>query len=330
MSNIRTHYDVLNVSRNASIEVIRAAYKTLSQKYHPDKFQSEVDKQKANRIMFMLNDAYQVLSDPLQRFEYDNWIAEQEKQQAISQNNGKTITVNLDYGSIASIANRSSKKFSNSLQSTWLGFSSFLRRFIRELSITLLKMAIPLIIVGLCIFMLINFFDKSPEPVTTSVTSEPIITPSVVEPVSPNNTDESSNKKLHRKAPNGQPFPDRPTYVKGYPKLNTDGLSTITVENTQNTSDIFGKLIYLDNGQPQAVRHFFIPAGGGFIMRDVAKGNYDIRYKDLDNGDIAKSEPFEVQEFDDGTGTQFSNITMTLYKVANGNMRTTQISESEF
>ena len=107
-------------------------------------------------------------------------------------------------------------------------------------------------------------------------------------------------------------------------------LSCTQVDNTQNSSDIFGKLIYLDNGNSQAVRYFFIPAHGGFILRDVTAGNYDIRYKDLSDGQIAKSEPFEAQEIEDETGKQFSNITMTLYKVANGNMQTTPISESEF
>ena len=37
MGKIHTHYDNLKVARGAPQEVIRAAYKALSQKYHPDK-----------------------------------------------------------------------------------------------------------------------------------------------------------------------------------------------------------------------------------------------------------------------------------------------------
>lgn len=37
MKKIHTHYDNLKVARIAPPEVIRAAYRTLSQKYHPDK-----------------------------------------------------------------------------------------------------------------------------------------------------------------------------------------------------------------------------------------------------------------------------------------------------
>ena len=36
MAKIRTHYDNLKVARDAPIEVIRAAYKSLCMKYHPD------------------------------------------------------------------------------------------------------------------------------------------------------------------------------------------------------------------------------------------------------------------------------------------------------
>jgi curved DNA-binding protein CbpA len=61
MAKIHTHYDNLKVSRLAPQEVIRAAYKALSQKYHPDKNPGD---EKAARIMAILNSAYNTLSDP--------------------------------------------------------------------------------------------------------------------------------------------------------------------------------------------------------------------------------------------------------------------------
>ncbi|MBV8157565.1 MAG: J domain-containing protein, partial [Dyella sp.] len=76
---MHTHYDNLKVSRDAPSEVIRAAYKSLSQKYHPDR---HADSEQANRIMRLLNVAYEVLSDPVKRAEHDQWIAAQEKQEA--------------------------------------------------------------------------------------------------------------------------------------------------------------------------------------------------------------------------------------------------------
>lgn len=69
---IRTHYDNLQVARNASEVVIRAAYKSLAQKNHPDKFDGRRDE--AERIMKILNEAYAVLSDPARRKLHNEWI----------------------------------------------------------------------------------------------------------------------------------------------------------------------------------------------------------------------------------------------------------------
>lgn len=80
MARIHTHYDNLKVARNAPPEVIRAAYKTLSQKYHPDRNPNSPN---AKRIIQIINTAYEVLSDPVKRREHDEWItrAESEEQQ---------------------------------------------------------------------------------------------------------------------------------------------------------------------------------------------------------------------------------------------------------
>lgn len=71
MARIHTHYDNLKVSRNAPPEVIRAAYKTLSQKFHPDR---NPDDPNATRTFQIISRSYEVLSDPLKRRDHDNWI----------------------------------------------------------------------------------------------------------------------------------------------------------------------------------------------------------------------------------------------------------------
>ncbi len=75
MGKLHTHYDNLKVARMAPQEVIRAAYKALSQKYHPDKNPGD---EKAARIMAILNSAYGNLADPQRRREHDEWIAAEE------------------------------------------------------------------------------------------------------------------------------------------------------------------------------------------------------------------------------------------------------------
>ena len=48
MDKLHTHYDDLKVTRNSLSDVIRATYKTLSQKCHPDKHPGDAD---AERVM---------------------------------------------------------------------------------------------------------------------------------------------------------------------------------------------------------------------------------------------------------------------------------------
>lgn len=74
---IRTHYDNLQVAENASPEVIKGAYRYLSQRWHPDK--NPADRERAERITRIINQAYEVLSDAEKRRQHDAWIAEQRK-----------------------------------------------------------------------------------------------------------------------------------------------------------------------------------------------------------------------------------------------------------
>lgn len=75
MAGLHTHYDTLQISESASDEVIRGAYRYLSQKWHPDKNPDKLEE--AKRVMARLNEAYAVLSDPKRRQEHDAWITQQ-------------------------------------------------------------------------------------------------------------------------------------------------------------------------------------------------------------------------------------------------------------
>jgi molecular chaperone DnaJ len=63
------YYSVLGISRNASAEEIKKAYKTLAKKYHPD-----ISKEKDAEHKFKeVSEAYSVLSDPEKKKNYDNY-----------------------------------------------------------------------------------------------------------------------------------------------------------------------------------------------------------------------------------------------------------------
>lgn len=75
----KTFYDVLQVSRNADPETIKAAYKSLVQRYHPDRNPDNPD---AEKYLKEINRAYEVLFDPVKRAGYDAAFADDEDQTA--------------------------------------------------------------------------------------------------------------------------------------------------------------------------------------------------------------------------------------------------------
>lgn len=73
--NQLNYYDVLEVSETASVEVIKAAYRALSKRYHPDT--QNRDSLPKNIDMTLINEAYEVLSDEQKRKKYDETIRSQ-------------------------------------------------------------------------------------------------------------------------------------------------------------------------------------------------------------------------------------------------------------
>lgn len=57
-------------------------------------------------------------------------------------------------------------------------------------------------------------------------------------------------------APNGNSWPVSAGYVNGYQRLHADGLSAVTIDNSQNDSDVFVKLVFLDSVRAYPVRQF--------------------------------------------------------------------------
>src|ERR1041385_7093334 len=70
----RDYYETLGVSKTATEDEIRSAFRKLARKYHPDVAK---DKKVAEEKFKEINEAYEVLGDPEKRKKYDqlgaNW-----------------------------------------------------------------------------------------------------------------------------------------------------------------------------------------------------------------------------------------------------------------
>ena len=74
MDSSKDYYGILGILPTAEDIVIRAAYKALVQRYHPDRTDNRA---KANETIKELDEAYAVLSDPKSRKEYDDLVGDQ-------------------------------------------------------------------------------------------------------------------------------------------------------------------------------------------------------------------------------------------------------------
>lgn len=314
---LRTHYDNLKVSRDAPQEVIRAAYRALSQQFHPDKNEGDAE---CERIMSIINTAYEVLSDPIKRQEHDIWISQMENASEQS-----VTDTNLEEKPEESIKIHFSHKFSrifNRLPIRWLGLVIllFLSGFLATSEYFHLKSNNTAASTD-------SQYTKA-LPVDENLAAEPLL-PSNIDTTSRTNTYSDEEKNYSPSSPTPEPIVYT-GYLENKPKLQLGGLSTVEIDNSGNSSDVEVKLFYLDSEVPEPVRDFYVRKWDRFTINDIKAGTYDIRYKSLSNNSLLKSVPFTLKEIETYDGTNYSNIKITLYTVSGGNMHMQPISESEF
>jgi len=162
----------------------------------------------------------------------------------------------------------------------------------------------------------------------------PVTPPAPVTSVAPTTPPEAPQLAVRYRRPpqadNGVPWPTISGYVPGYPRRSMGGLSTLTVDNSQNDSDVFAKLFTIGPSSRVLARAFFVPAGSQFTIESLERGRYDLRYRNLSSGALVKSDPFEFAEISGEDSLKVTTMKLTLYKVAGGSLRTQSISDEEF
>lgn len=74
---MKNYYEILEVDKNASEEIIEKAYRILAKRYHPDLQKSNTKKEYEEKMKY-INEAYDVLSNDFKRTQYDEIIKKEE------------------------------------------------------------------------------------------------------------------------------------------------------------------------------------------------------------------------------------------------------------
>lgn len=172
---MKNYYEVLEVTPSASEEVIRSAYKSLVKKYHPDVYPG--NKEYANEQMFIINEAYEMLSDPDKRKAYDA-SARINSSTVKSEHTGDTGNPNQDADRSASAATPPSTGRKQK--------SGCLGGFIK------------LLIAGVVIYLIVHwggslFGGSKPPEVSSPVSSSPAVTET---PAHLNSLDEKNDQEI--------------------------------------------------------------------------------------------------------------------------------------
>lgn len=309
MAKIHTHYDNLKVARMAPQEVIRAAYKALSQKYHPDKNPGD---EKAARIMAVVNSAYTILSDPTRRREHDEWIAAEEWEIAwlestrSDEGRERQRSDSPDSAWEPEPVDAAVRGYRIARDPRWwLGLGTF---FVAGCAVGVLLASQPSL---LPVALASKLAPVAPvqvvpaaQPVAALAEPKPdqprdswagaapspgvpvkapdIKTLAVTELVVPARRPDCDAELYTLMAPNGEPWPSASGYIDGYPVGNRGEEMQVMVDNSANSSPVLVKVFDLD--RRSNVRHVYVLANESMTIEKLAAGKYEVRYQNVEAG----------------------------------------------
>lgn len=300
MAKIHTHYDNLKVARGAPQEVVRAAYKALSQKYHPDKNPGD---EKAARIMAIINSAYNTLSDPVRRREHDEWIAAEEWEIEWLE------STRLEDGRAPADKPAHQWDDPHAEPAPVLAPRSMLRdpRWWAAMALCLAlggaggaflmgrTQVMPVAVAGPMVKSesrasapqrsedhVRDVWGVTRTPAEGSAAPPDIRTLAVTQLVVPERAPDCETELHSLIAPNGGPWPAQSGYIDGFPVGNQGEEMELTVDNSANGSPVLVKVYDLE--RRSNVRHVYVLARDSITIDKLAAGKYEVRYQNIEVG----------------------------------------------
>ena len=362
---LHTHYDNLKITRDAPLEVIRAAYRALSLLYHPDRNPGDPE---AERNMALVNAAYAALSEAEKRQEYDDWL---------KANESKAHAPPRTEPGLPARSRREKSAFRRSTdasaaldpQDRWRNYGVWSAVVVTSILALLGAVALyraqdvphPLASMSVTPSEAPNIRESaatearhlwlpssasnahsatsSGTPESVAVASKAATPAAASKPAVPKPPPEESPPKpvvrhdghpYSDTAPNGEPWPQTSSYVHGLPILKTEGGSQLVIDNSHNKFDVFLKLVALNGDGPKTVRSIFVLARSQFTARRIESGTYEAHYRQLQSGALMKSATFVFDESAIAGGTRYSIVTLEVHGEPDEGVNTYALSEGEF
>lgn len=350
MPKVHSHYENLKVARDAPADEIRAAYRRLTRRYHPDRNPGNAE---AERIMSMVNVAYDTLSNPALHREHDRWIEQAEvpdkplngdrpellrpqRRQAPlfrpppappaapppMRRAMRNKPASDEAGErIRDQAARTREKTAARDQPAGHFATRSAVRFAEHLARFWFGYALAsfTLVCGIVVAVPI-FLQHGPTPLPAQVVAAAVATTGKV----------TAGYARSPTAPNGRSWPGHSGYLDGYVQSSKGGLSEVTIDNSFSDADLFAKLVSLDGSRVFPARVFFVAAHSRFTLTGIATGSYDLRYRNLVTGRLMRSAAFILEEVRTPHGKQKTTFTLDLNPAAAGELQSFQLGDSEF
>jgi len=312
MAKIHTHYDNLKVSRHAPQEVIRAAYKALSQKYHPDKNPGD---ERAARIMAIVNTAYNILSDPVRRKEHDEWIASEEWEvewlESSHGEDGRERPRGDPHWEPRQVAAPSRWRVLRDPR--WWGL--MLASFAGGGALVIVLLDPPKMLPSALAWpgkagatavtaapasasspasasASASSPNTPPDPLGSDASADGWARPAgqadappdikalgVTQLIVPARAPDCDTDLQAQVAPTGDPWPAQSGYIDGYPLGNQGEDMQVLVDNSNNSSPVLVKIYDLD--RRSNVRHAYVLGRAKFLIDKLSAGKYEVRYQNI-------------------------------------------------
>jgi hypothetical protein len=305
MAKIHTHYDNLKVSRHAPQEVIRAAYKALSQKYHPDKNPGD---ERAARIMAIVNTAYNILSDPVRRKEHDEWIASEEWEvEWLESSHGEEGREKPRGEHWEPRQVEAPSRWRVLRDPRWWGL--MLASFAGGGALAIVLLDPPKVLPSALAWpgkaqsaaatspsasasASASTPNTPPDPLGSDASADGWARPAgqadappdikalgVTQLIVPARAPDCDTDLQAQVAPTGDPWPAQSGYIDGYPVGNQGDEMQVLVDNSSNPSPVLVKIYDLD--RRSNVRHAYVLGRAKFLIDKLSAGKYEVRYQNI-------------------------------------------------